>query len=219
MKQSDDVFFFTLIDFLVQVFFFGLLLFVVNQAVSAKKEVQRQQEAQSLNSVMKAAGVSSITELQDYLTKLAPLHTLQGTADFINRLGGTEKVKEAMALVTASGGVEQVKLKVKKYDEAYGLPPCLKDEVNGRTVPRTLAVLRVEDSAIEILRASPDLNRLLVEAGLNALDSTRMSLDEFRSRFAPLKARSPSCAHFVEVKVATQFINPMRAVWANFKVK
>lgn len=219
MKHSDDVFFFTLIDFLVQVFFFGLLLFVVSQGVNAKKEVQREQEAQRLDSVMKSAGVSSITELQDYLTKLAPLQNLQGTADFINRLGGPEKAKDAMALVVAAGGVEELKVKVKKYDEAYGLPPCLKDELNGRTVPRTLAVLRVEDSAIEILRTSPDLDKLLAEAGLSAVSSGRMSLDEFRSRFAPLKARSPSCAHFVEVKVATQFINPMRAVWANFKVK
>lgn len=219
MKQSDDVFFFTLIDFLVQVFFFGLLLFVVSQAIGTKKEVQRAEESLKLDAVIKSAGVSNIAELQDYLTKLAPLQNLQGTADFISRLGGPEKAKEAMALVVAAGGVEELKVKVKKYDEAYGLPPCFKDELNGRTVPRTLAVLRVEDSAIEILRTSPDLDRLLAEAGLSAVNLGRMSLDEFRSRFAPVKARSPSCAHFVEVKVATQFINPMRAVWANFRVK
>ncbi len=219
MKRSDDVFFFTLIDFLIQVFFFGLLLFVVNQAASAKKEPQRGQEAQIVNDLMREAGVSNITELQDYLGKLAPLKNLQGTADFINRFGGIEKAKEAMVLVDAAGGVEQVKVKVKKYDEAYGLPPCLKDEINGRTVPRILAVLRVEDTAIEILRASPDFAALLADAGVNPAGSSRMTLDEFKSRFAPLKARSPSCAHFVEVKVATQFINPMRAVWANFRVK
>jgi hypothetical protein len=219
VKQSDDVFFFTLIDFLVQVFFFGLLLFVVSQTASAKKEIQHAQESQQLESVMKKAGVSNITELQDYLTKLAPLENLRGTADFINRLGGPKKVEEAMAVVAASGGLEEIKVKVKKYNEAYGLPPCLKDEVNGRTIPRTLAVLRVEDSAIEIIQMSPDLNRLLTEAGLSTLGLQRMSLDDFRSKFSPLKAHSPSCAHFVEVKVATQFINPMRAVWANFRVK
>lgn len=219
MKQSDDVFFFTLIDFLVQVFFFGLLLFVVSQAVGEKKETQRAEEAAKLEAVIKSAGVSNIAELQDYLTKLAPLQNLQGTADFISRLGGPEKANEAMALVAAAGGAEELKVKVRKYDEAYGLPPCFKDEFNGKTVPRTLAVLRVEDSAIEILRTSPELDRLLSEAGSGAVNLGRMSLDEFRTRFVPLKARSPSCAHFVEVKVVTQFLNPMRAVWAAFRVK
>lgn len=219
MKQSDDVFFFTLIDFLVQVFFFGLLLFVVNQAVGAKKETERVEEAAKLEAVIKSVGVSNIAELQDYLTKLAPLQNLQGTADFISRLGGPEKANQAMALVAAAGGVEELKAKVRKYDEAYGLPPCFKDEVNGKTVPRTLAVLRVEDSAIEILRTSPELDRLLSESGSGAVNLGRMSLDEFRARFVPLRTRSPSCAHFVEVKVVTQFLNPMRAVWAAFRVK
>ena len=219
MKHSDDVFFFTLIDFLVQVFFFGLLLFVVIQAASIERDVKHAQDTQQLDAVMTAAGVSSITELQDYLTKLAPMRNLQGTADFINRLGGPEKAKEAMAVVIAAGGVEELKVKVKKYDEAYGLPPCLKDEVNGKTVPRTFAVLRVEDTTIEVIRKSPDMDRLLAEAGVAPMGSSRMSLAEFRSRFAPLKARSPSCRHFVEVQVETQFINPMRAVWDSFRVK
>ena len=220
MKRSDDVFFFTLIDFLIQVFFFGLLLFVVNQAAIAKKEPQRGQEAQMLDDLMKKAGVSNITELQDYLSKLAPLKSLQGTADFINRFGGIEKAKEAMAIVDEAGGVEQVKVKVKKYDEAYGLPPCLKDEVNGKMVPRVVAVLRVEDTAIEILRITPDFIKLLVDAGVSPAGPSRMGLEEFKSRFAPLRARFPSCAHFVEVKEATQFIRPWRAVWAaNFRVK
>ncbi len=219
MKRSDDVFFFTLIDFLVQVFFFGLLLFVVNQSVSVNKDVKREQDAKKLDAIMKSAGVSSLTELQDYLTKLAPLKSLQGTAEFINKVGGPEKAIEAMKIVATSGGIDEVKLKVQRYDDAYGLPPCLKDEVNGKAVPRTLAIFKVEDSTIEILQSSPDMERLLAEAGISARASTRMTLDEFKSRFAPLKTRSPSCAHFVEVKVETQFIKPMRAVWSNFRVK
>jgi hypothetical protein len=37
MRRTDDVFFFTLIDFLLQIFFFGLLLFVVGQSLQKDK--------------------------------------------------------------------------------------------------------------------------------------------------------------------------------------
>lgn len=219
MRRSDDVFFFTLIDFLVQVFFFGLLLFVVSQAASFKKESDRAKEAEVVRSMLDSAGVSNLAELQDHLTRLAPLQKLQGTADFVARLGGPDKANEALAMIAAAGGIEQIKDKMRKYDQAYGLPPCLQDEVNGKAVPRTLAVLRVEDQAIEFLQTSPDLNRLLVAAGLSAVQERRMTLGEFRAHFTPLRARSPSCAHFVQVQVATKFLGPLQAVWSSFRVK
>ena len=219
MKRADDVFFFTLIDFLIQVFFFGLLLFVVGKAVESRKETQRGHEAKQINELVLAAGVSNITELQDYLTRLAPIRDLQGTADFIRSTGGEDKVREAVRLVADAGGAVELKGKLKKYDDAYGLPPCLRDEVNGKQVPRTLAVLRVEDEHIEIQRSSGDLEKLLGQLGTTSSAVQRLTLEQFRSTFLPLKTLSPQCAYFVEVRVATQYIKPMRAVWSNFRVK
>src|SRR5687768_4691818 len=95
MRRSDDVFFFTLIDFLLQVFFFGLLLFVVGQALQKNRESDYQREQRAIQELKKTTGVSNITELTDALSKMAPLKELRGTSDFMQRHGGIENV-EAM---------------------------------------------------------------------------------------------------------------------------
>jgi hypothetical protein len=219
MRRADDVFFFTLIDFLLQIFFFGLLLFVVGKAADAHTEARRTLEAQQIGELTKAAGVSNLTELLDYLTKLAPLEHLQGTADFLERVGGQEKALAMTEIIRNAGGVEAVQEKLKKYDNAYGLPPCLTDVVNGKAVPRTLAVVRVEDDLIEIERSSADLERLLAQMGTDLATVRRLTPKDFKHRFEGLKNNSPPCRYFVEMKITTKFIDPVRAVWANFRQK
>src|SRR5262245_962960 len=112
MRRTDDVFFFTLVDFLVQVFFFGLLLFVVAGVSKGEAERKLAKERQELEEIKRAAGVSNLTELTDFLTKMAPVNELRGTSEFISKMGGVEKVKEAL-------------VKLQKYEEGSGKPPCL----------------------------------------------------------------------------------------------
>jgi hypothetical protein len=219
MKRADDVFFFTLIDFLLQIFFFGLLLFVVGKAADARTEVRRGLEAQQIDELTKAVGVSNLTELLDYLTKLVPLEHLQGTADFMESVGGPDQARAMTKMIQDAGGLDVVREKLRKYDNAYGLPPCLTDMVKGRAVPRTLAVVRVDDDLIEIERSSPDLERLLAQMGTDLAAVQKLAPEDFKNRFAGLKNNSPACRYFVEMKITTKFINPARAVWANFRQK
>ncbi len=82
--RRDDVFFFVLIDFLVQAIFFGLFIFVVYQADIKKKQ------AQSRDAV-DAAGVSDLTELTDELSRLAPLK-LKELNELIKKAGGPDQL-------------------------------------------------------------------------------------------------------------------------------
>jgi len=91
VKRAYDVFFFTLIDFLVQVAFFFILLFVVSEAARVSAESDRAQEGQQVKKLRELSGglgFSNLTELTDYLTKLVPVSDFKGIADFIASSGG-----------------------------------------------------------------------------------------------------------------------------------
>lgn len=169
--------------------------------------------------MLKATGVSNLTELTDDLSKLGPLKELKGTADFISRNGGLTKVEETVKVINSSGGIEEVKKAVKSYEEAYGKKPCHYLTVAGKQVPKTLAFFRVNDNNIEMLSSSEEMNLLLAKLGKTSDEVKVQGLEEFKSTFAPIKTLYPNCAHFVEVKVNTKFILPMRSVWAHFKIQ
>src|SRR4051794_2255230 len=124
MRRTDDVFFFTLIDFLVQVLFFGLLLFVVAKVKEQAAEMKLAKESAEVEKIKKATGISDLTELTDTLTRLAPITELKGTADFIRSVGGIEKVKEGLD-------------RLHKYDEGSGKPPCLFIVTDGKRTARS----------------------------------------------------------------------------------
>jgi hypothetical protein len=219
VKHSNDVFFFTLIDFLLQVFFFGVLLFAISKALEVKRETARGIEIEQIQKLKKSAGVSNLSELVDYLARLAPLMNLQGTAEFIRKAGGIENVKAATQLVAEAGGVKELKSKIEKYEAQYGLPSCIGNElVSGKAVPKAVATLNVSDDTISVVSASPEFDRLVAELG-GSVGARSYDLATFKARFQPLKTIHPRCVHFVDVQVATEFLNPMRAVWAGFRVR
>jgi hypothetical protein len=73
MRKGDEVFLFTLVDFLLQVFFFALLLFVVNLAMQKQEDEKRGLAETEQERLLKSVGVSNLTELSDLLTKMAKL--------------------------------------------------------------------------------------------------------------------------------------------------
>lgn len=85
MNKTDDVFFFTLIDFLIQVVFFGLLLFVAYQSSNKEQQTIAEKNNHDISTIFKISGTSNLTELTDYLTKLAPIKHLIGNATFFKK--------------------------------------------------------------------------------------------------------------------------------------
>ena len=227
MKRNDDVFFLTLVDFLLQVFFFGLLFFAFMQAVNKKKDDERAREEASQQALFKSAGVSSISELLDWLTKLAPLDQLRGTKDFIEKQGGIEQVKQAVAAASAAGGASQVAamstqigLLQKRISqlEGYGKPSCLPMvSVNGQAQPQAIARVTVEDGFITMSESSPELLTVLGGLNLQLSQVQRLSLAEFRAKFAPLIVQKPECRYFLRMTRNTQLYDPVQTVWSAFR--
>ena len=220
MKQTDDVFFFTLIDFLIQIFFFGLLLYVFSQASQMSKEKLEQEEARHYEQQMKAAGFTNLTQLMDYLTKLTPATELKGVADFFSQAGGYGKVKEAVAVVQKAGGVDKVAPavaliknaggpeKVKEGVEllrkaGLGKPSC--NNENGR--PKAMATVLAGDSSIRFEEITPELEIALQLIGRNFDEVKELSLAEFRKTFEPLAAKQPDCRYTLRFLEATRFVD------------
>jgi membrane-associated protease RseP (regulator of RpoE activity) len=230
MRRSDDVFFFTLIDFLLQVFFFGLLLFVVWQVQQASAAKGRAAEEAAKDKLLAGAGVSSITELSDFLTKMAPLDQLRGMSDFIVRSGGINDVKAAVAAASAAGGVQkvgqlegQLKLlnaRISELEGGWGKVSCVPNiVVNGKLQPKSIARVLVEDGTITLEDPQPEMMNLLATHGLEFSSIQRLSLSAFRSTFAPVVTKQPECRYFLSVTTRTQFLEPMRAVWSAFRTQ
>lgn len=196
MKQSDDVFFFTLIDFLVQVFFFGLVLFVLNQAVQAAKDNEHKTDEEKVQKLLDAAGVSSLTELTDELTNLAPLKELKGMSDFVSHNGGLKQVSQVNELVKTAGGEQGLKSsleRLKKLEDGLGKPPCLYEIVGDKKVVKSLATVFATDTSIAFQEESADLTQVLNLMNLKFSGIRELSLEDFRKTFAPLAIRKPEC--------------------------
>jgi len=230
MRRNDDVFFFTLIDFLLQVLFFGLLLFVVWQVQQHEKKATALAEVEATQKLLVGTGLSSITELTDYLTKMVPLDQLRGTSDFIARNGGPGVVKGAMAAASAAGGIDkvstlagQVKMlssRVNELEGGWGKASCLPNVVvNGRLQPKSIARVVVEDAHVTIEEPTPEMLELLRRHGLNFDDVQKLSLASFRQTFAPVVVKQPECRYFMSAVTRTQYLEPMRAVWSAFRTQ
>lgn len=227
MRRSDDVFFFTLIDFLLQVFFFGLLIFVAGQALENEKDNSREVRDKQVDALVKAAGVSSIAELSDVLTKLVPLDNLRGTADFIARNGGEKNVEEALKAVQTAGGADRIGELVTENAalaervaklEGWGKVSCLPNVmVNGKLQPKTIATAVVADDSITLQDPTPDMLALLRTHGLEFDSVKRLSLAAFRTTFAPVVAKQPECRYFLTVRRETRYFEPMGVVWTAFR--
>lgn len=219
MKRSDDVFFFTLIDFLLQAFFFGLLLYVVARGTNVGVEHERAERDKQIEKLKRAAGVSNLTELTDLLTKLAPIRDLKGTADFVARAGGTENIMSKVALVDAAGGVENLgnKLqKLRKLEEGTGRPPCLYDVVNGKKIVRPLAVVVASDTRIAFQQTNPELEKVLSMLGREFVAVHDLPLAEFRRTFSILIAKKPECRYTLTFREQTRFVDARDAAQSAF---
>lgn len=230
MKRNNDVYFITLIDLLVQILFLGLLLYVVAKAGSEKEQRRQDKESESVQRLLKASGVSNITELTDELTKLAPLKELKGTADFIARAGGVtaankmldatkqvggveqlrtvvQDAKAMHGLVERVGGIDKIDAIIKKYEEGSGKPPCLFDLANDKKSVRSLATIVADDSTITFEGTNPDLDGVLAALGTSYSAVQHLTFSEFSGVFANLTKIKPECRYTLHMVERTNLVH------------
>jgi hypothetical protein len=210
MRRTDDVFFFVLIDFLVQAFFFGFLLYAISQAGQAEQKRMRESEEQELERLKEATGISNLTQLTDDLSKLGPIEELKGTADFIEKMGGVEEVKKMHQILENAGGVDSLVgqlEKLRKLEEGFGKPPCDYTVVAGRKVARPIATVVADDRSIKFQSSTPELERMLEVLGTNFESVRDLQHLAFRKMFAPLSNQFPDCRHTLEFREVTRYVD------------
>ncbi len=195
MKRSQDVYFFTLIDLLLQLLFVAVVVWVIDRATPepcadgtciAKAPIQKLAEKN---------GFSTITQLMDYLTRLSPL-------------GGADS---AIIAVREAGGVDSVRLKTRMLDSllrGVGLPPCRSIVTEGRRRAVAEGRLIALDDSITVVSMTDAIGDFSDGVGRS------YSLREFVRRFSDVK--SSTCLHYVEVLEKTKYIYARDAIGTIF---
>ncbi len=218
MKRSEDVFFFTLIDFLIQITFFGFLLYALDQVgrdVTDKK-------IKEVEKLVELTGVSNLTELTDYLTNMAPVKELKGVADFISTAGGIENAKKLVSFVKNHGGIDKISTgldKLRKIEEGSGKPICDSILRDGKRIYQSIGHVQVTDTRITFLKNTPELQVVLGKLGADYSDVQDLSLTDFRGRFSELNRIRPDCRYQIDVAVKTQLLAPMDSIWSTFSIR
>jgi hypothetical protein len=191
MRQTEHVLYITLIDFLLQLIFLGLLVGVIYSldlvgdeakadAVGAKEAIETIEKLRALT------GISDITKLTDELTRMAPLQDNARYAkigkDLDGVVGGVGGVDAAMKIlaeqVTRRGGQD--------------LPSCL---------PRGafLATFDAYLDRLELRSPGGDMLEVLKKLNLSYDDAKKLTRLEFQKVFSPITKVEPTCRYYVTI--------------------
>jgi hypothetical protein len=207
LKRSDNVFLLTLVDFLIQIIFFGLLVFVYFAETEQRNRADY--SPKQVKTAIDAAGVSNIVELNDELSKLAPvrlkglnerLGTTRQDADLANaaqaiaKLGGIAKLPDALA-------------RLAKLEQGSDKPPCLYELSGTKKQAKTLASAIGGASTITFQSETPELARLLQSRGLDYAQVRSLTLPQFRRLFSRVITAEPSCRYTLEFRETTRLVD------------
>jgi hypothetical protein len=218
-KRSDSIFLLTLVDFLVQIIFFGLLVFVFFADSEQKKK--EEYSPSQVKAALDAAGVSNIVELNDELSKLAPVR-LKSLNDKLGTGNGSANLPRAVDAIEKVGGAEKLPDaldRLTKLEQGGGKPPCLYDTVNGRKQVRTLATAIAGGTTIAFQSETADLAKLLQARGLRYADVQSLSLSQFRRTFSRVVTAEPACRYTLEFRETTRLVDARDAAGQIFYLK
>lgn len=218
MQRSDNVFMLTLVDFLVQIIFFGLFVFVVYQNMESSRRQRIAEAEKHLDTVYDAAGVSNITELTDELGKLAPVG-LKGFNTIWGKQGGGGQVSEVKAIVEAAGGPAGLKDKVgrlAKLEQGLGKPPCLFEVRDGKRQGLPVAGVVASADTITFTANTPALQQLLDKLGLSYDGVRSMGLGQFRRTFRRVVELQPDCRYSLVFRETSRLVDPRDAAGSYF---
>jgi len=200
VRKGNDVFLLTLVDLLLQLLFLGLVLFAVHAARRSRESARNADLAAAiaaLDSIRESKGYSSIAELTDSLTRLAPV-----------------SVDSMLRLVGEVGSIDSLTTLVNKARRGSGLPACISRPENGRETPIPIARIVAWDDSVLVTSIGDSLNRVMREAKLEPSPSAAVPLSMFRRRFGGIvKANCRFHAVWVE---RTRFVDARDTVGIAF---
>jgi hypothetical protein len=215
VSRDDNVFLFTLIDFLVQVLFFGLAFYTVIAYTTAKPQTTNTDKIDhdKVHTVTEWTWASSIPELAGTLGGLRkPQDNFSQWAEFISS-HDLKDVTLDFDLVKRMGGRDRLE----KAARALGKPSCLAGDAEKNTAT-AVADLLLTDSEIAIQSSSPTFLDIAKQLGVGASVGSRYTLSQFRAAFQGVNTSHPDCRYFVNIQEKTELIAPRNAVNSAFLV-
>ena len=197
MRQSEHVLYITLIDFLIQLIFLGLVLSVIYYASQPSKDEQ-DKAAEAI------AKIKQLTEITDELTRLGPLKTAAQNSklgeDFNNLAGKVGGKEAAFKILTTEAN----------KGSAPGKPYC----IGGLKV----ATFDAYEDRLE-LRApvSSEMSDLLKQLNLSSESVKRIPIKEFSKTFAQLRVIETTCVYNVVLVEHSFDTRPRDAVNSTFR--
>jgi len=183
MKRSDNVLYLTLVDFLLQLIFLGIVLSVL-YAESLPDENDAAVNVELIEKIKKKSGISNITELLDILTKMGPLNEASKNlengkilSEAASKVGGVDKAAEILKL---------------EAGKAPGKPLCNSGEV--------LATFDAYPDRIELqANLTSEMSSVLKELGLTYSKVSSLNLSSFNENFRSVVRYKPDCLYRVVV--------------------
>lgn len=206
-RRSDNVFLLTLVDFLIQIIFFGLFVFVVWQAVLNRGATKRY-DPQDVRDAVEAAGVSDLKELIDELSKLAPVR-LKGLNDTLGKDVTPEDIEKLKAALEQAGGAKGLPAamqKLAKLEQGSDKPPCIYDIINGQRKAKILATAVGTAGTISFTGSTPELEVLLTEVDLKYSSVQSLGVREFPRVFSRVVTAHPQCRYTIVLRETTSMV-------------
>jgi hypothetical protein len=207
-NRSDSIIYLTLVDFLIQLIFFGMFLIVAFYP-------SRSQEEPTLKPVFKHYGVpilegfgelinaENVPLFQQLAKFIENRKDLTDLVEALKRAGSVKRLLEGAKIIQEAGGTEAARKRL-----GVGRPSCLKDKAS-------LMTLIAHDDFIEIRSITEEGQRVFGELNLNVVGGSRFSFGDFTSHFKSLiqqKIDDEPCVHFVRYERETKLEAPRLAV-------
>ena len=192
-SRSDSVIYLTLVDFLLQLIFFGIFLFVAYYPSKPQDVPSLSKEFQKYGvPILEGFGELITAENVQWFQKLAKfIHSQADLISLVKALeiaGSVDDLLQMVTLVQDSGGIGKVKSKL------LGQPACLPDRAS-------LMTIEAADSYLFIANVTESGGKVFSELHISVKVGDRFSLPEFSDSFLRLldqKVDGTRCVHFAK---------------------
>ena len=203
MRQSEHVLYITLIDFLIQLIFLGLVLSVIYSASQPSKD-EVNSTAEFISKVKQLTGISDLTEITDELTRLGPLK---------NAEQNNEIAKEFNNLASKVGGKDAA-FKILTTEANKGSAPGKPSCIGGLKV----ATFDAYEDRLELRSpVSSEMNELLKQLNLSLELVKKIPTREFSKIFAQIRVIEKNCVFNVGLVEHSFDTRPRDAVNSIFR--
>lgn len=231
IKKQDTVFLLTLVDFLIQVIFFGMFVFAAHvvaqdprierlgamvkskfQGISDTQIEQILDTAKAVDPVAIADGQKARDELQK-LQKQFGVSNIAELTDLLTKMAPVKELQASSELIKKAGGLERMQAAVEYYNsKGPGKPHCLTKP--GTTSAQPIATLTGYEDHIEISSTTPQFEAVLERLGYSLEAVRSLPLSNFARMFSKLGTAYPDCRYTFVLREKTRYVEPRDAASA-----